>query len=310
MFLKPHAYSKQVDSFLRTKLAEQGISIKQAGLIDNRKIDENQMIDTHYGAIASKAMTIKPKDLEVSSKAKGDFEKAFGLTWDDAVKQGKVFNAKDACELLQISGTDLDELWSKTKRGTTLIKFGGGFYCAKIGEIFIINGFYAAMREKYVADGAQVAWYEVTWPSGDVSWEDFRAKVVGATDPNDAAPGSLRRSIFLKWREMNLPAEPDVGDNGIHASASALEALAEIVNWGQKKLSDDDFGVALLALGYSEDEIAKMLSDTKTKTKGGVELAPFDDTEDKDSKQVLELLKGEKVEPAEVVRKSRSNSVF
>jgi hypothetical protein len=70
-------------------------------------------------------------------------------------------------------------------------------------------------------------------------------QVLGATDPVEAAPGSLRNEISLKWQvrrshatdcacvesltctygeqALGLKAAPNVGDNGLHASASPFE---------------------------------------------------------------------------------------
>ena len=75
-------------------------------------------------------------------------------------------------------------------------------------------------------------------------------KVLGATDPETAAEGvfvclfvclfygddedyfvfagSVRREILNRWQEFGLQSRPDVGDNGVHASASPFEALAEV----------------------------------------------------------------------------------
>jgi hypothetical protein len=39
-----------------------------------------------------------------------------------------------------IDGDGLDNMWAQLKRGRDLIKFGGGFYCGRIGENFVING--------------------------------------------------------------------------------------------------------------------------------------------------------------------------
>ena len=44
--------------------------------------DKKKLIDTHYGAIAAKAVTMKPKDLTVQEKSQEEFEKQFlGLGW-------------------------------------------------------------------------------------------------------------------------------------------------------------------------------------------------------------------------------------
>ena len=42
--------------------------------------DKKKLIDTHYGAIAAKAVTMKPKDLVVQEKSQEEFEKML-LGW-------------------------------------------------------------------------------------------------------------------------------------------------------------------------------------------------------------------------------------
>ena len=97
--------------------------------------------------------------------------------------------------------------------------------------IYVINGFYMAMREKYTKAGASISYMLAEWDPSQLSWADFRGKVLGATDPTTAEEGAVRRLILQQWRELGLPAEPNVGDNGVHASASPFEALAERMNW-------------------------------------------------------------------------------
>jgi hypothetical protein len=67
------------------------------------------------------------------------------------------------------------------------------------------------------------------------SWEDFRGKVLGGTDPKTAADGSVRRSILDQWKALKLKDEPNVGDNGVHASARSH--LAEGGGAQQRTLS-------------------------------------------------------------------------
>ena len=43
-------------------------------------------------------------------------------------------------------------------------------------------------------------------------------------------------------QRSGLKAQPDTGDNGVHASASPLEALAERSNWLRASVSKDAFG--------------------------------------------------------------------
>ena len=69
-----------------------------------------------------------------------------------------------------------------------------------MSEIYVINGFYMAMREKYTKDGASLNYFVVEWPQSALSWEDFRGKVLGGTDPKDADPASMRHDIFKRWK--------------------------------------------------------------------------------------------------------------
>jgi hypothetical protein len=128
-------------------------------------------------------------------------------------------------------------------------------------HIFVINGFYMAMREKFTKPGSQIYWYLVEWDAGKTSWEDFRGKVLGATDPSTAEPGSLRKEIFAQWKGLGLGSEPNVGDNGVHASASPFEALAERLNWMGATLEEDAFGKAMLDSGIPKATIMAWTKD-------------------------------------------------
>lgn len=111
---------------------------------------------------------------------------------------------------MNIDGTKMAELWAKTKKAKELVKFGGGFYAglvkpeapkpkAENNGIFVINGFYMDMRSSYVKEGASIHYYLVEWAAKDLSWADFRGKVLGGTDPETAAKDSLRNNILQKY---------------------------------------------------------------------------------------------------------------
>jgi hypothetical protein len=55
-----------------------------------------------------------------------------GISWKDALAQGKCYNAADAVKKLGITSDELDALWAKTKKANKLAKFGGGFYCGEV----------------------------------------------------------------------------------------------------------------------------------------------------------------------------------
>jgi nucleoside diphosphate kinase len=153
-------------------------------------------------------------------------------------------------------------------------------------QIFVINGFYMAMREKFTKPGSSIYYYLVEWEPAKLSWEDFRGKVLGATDPSTAAPGSLRKEIFSQWKGLGLAAEPNVGDNGVHASASPFEALAERLNWMGATLEDDPFGKAMLASGIPKDTIMAWTKDPQVPFEGK-KASLFDLLEDLDYDECL-----------------------
>merc|ERR1712137_1534556 len=128
VFIKPHAVTDDVKALVLKELSAAGIAVVSEGSIPAEVIDKNQLIDTHYGAIAAKAVKVKPKDLTVQPKAQAEFQKTFGKSWDEAIKSGLVFNAMDATKKLNISTEELGAKFSAGKK----LKFGGGFYLVRL----------------------------------------------------------------------------------------------------------------------------------------------------------------------------------
>ena len=290
VFIKPHACKGKagsVENVVESKFTSSGIRVTGKGEILAEDIDKNMYIDTHYGAIASKAVKLKPSELNVPDKGKAGFEKMFGESWDSVIAAGKVYNAKDAAEKLGLDASGINDKWSKLTRGKDLIKFGGGFYCGKVGDIYVMNGFYMEMRAAYCNPGEKIRWYTVTWPTDSLSWEDFRGEVLGATDPSAAPKGSIRRTILDKYKELGLKSKPNTGDNGVHASASPFEGLAERCNWLGASVEEDGFGKGLLAAGVSKETISAWSGDSQVSVEGetapGKTMSVFDALEDLDA---------------------------
>ena len=294
VFIKPHACKGtpgKVESLVEEKLKAAGIRITGKGEMSAEIIDKNMHIDTHYGAIASKAVKLKPSELNVPEKGQKQFEELFGEKWSDAVAAGKVYNAKDAAEKLGVDSAGLNDKWSKLKPGNTLIKFGGGFYCGKVDGIYVMNGFYMQMRAAYTNPGEKIEWYTVSWPADSLSWADFRGTVLGATDPSKAPAGSIRRSILDQYKALGLTSKPDTGDNGVHASASPFEAMAERNNWLAVPFEEDAFGKGMLAAKVPKATIEEWSGDAQVTVKGetapGKTMSVFDALEDMDADDVL-----------------------
>jgi nucleoside diphosphate kinase len=278
VFIKPHAAaSDKVKDLVRAKFKASGIRITGEGQMDAQTIDEKMYIDTHYGAIASKAMKLDPKELNVPAKGKAAFEQKFGETWDDMVAAGRVYNAKQACAKLGIDGATLE------KKLGDKIKFGGGFYAFQVDDIWVMNGFYMSMRGSYTDAGSNgIHYFTVQWPTDTLSWGDFRGEVLGSTDPGAAKEGSARRMIYDDWEALGLPGQPNTGDNGVHASASPFEAMAERHNWLGMSKEEDPFALGLMAAGIDAKTVESWQEDPQVNC-GGERGSLFDFLEDLDA---------------------------
>ena len=232
-----------------------------------------------YCKPASKATILPAKDIPVP---KDKFQQVFGESWDTVLKEGRACNAMDACARFQCDAAALDAAWQKAK----VTKFGGGFYCGLVTigttSLYVFNAFFMTMRSKFVGPNDSIHCYEVEWSPEKLTWADFRNKVLGPTDPADGPPGSLRKTILDEYQKLGLSDKPNKGDNGVHASASPFEGLAEKINWLKRSVTDDAFGKALLGAGLSKETIAEWSVDPQVNQPGGGRGSVFDALEDMD----------------------------
>ena len=81
VFVKPHACKGtpgKVEAVVEESFRKAGIRVLDSGEMTVDVIDKNKHIDTHYGAIASEAVLLKPSELNVPDKGKTGFQKMFG----------------------------------------------------------------------------------------------------------------------------------------------------------------------------------------------------------------------------------------
>eukprot|EP00929_Paragymnodinium_shiwhaense_P041570 TRINITY_DN2157_c1_g1_i1.p1 TRINITY_DN2157_c1_g1~~TRINITY_DN2157_c1_g1_i1.p1 ORF type:complete len:912 (-),score=368.51 TRINITY_DN2157_c1_g1_i1:215-2950(-) len=287
VFIKPHAVTDKVKDLVKAELERRGLAIRKEGSITGKEIDQRMLIDKHYYAIAAKATLKKPTELNIPKEKFKDF---FNVEWDKAVKEGKVFNAKDACEKLGVDAEKLDSLWAAAKKDKKLVKFGGGFYCGLIEGLYVFNGFFMSMRSKFVTEDASIYYYVVEWDAKSLPWEDFRAKVLGPTDPADAPKDSIRGMVAAQWKELGLKEACNTGDNAVHASASPFESLAERLNWLNIDIGRDAFAKHLFKAGVNKKMIKEWAVDPQvTFGEYPITKSLFDALEDTDADYCLAL---------------------
>jgi hypothetical protein len=100
------------------------------------------------------------------------------------------------------------------------------------------------------------------------------------TDPAEAPVGSIRRIILDSYKELGLSYQPTKGDNGVHASASPFEGLAEKTNWLGMDIAADPFGKSLLDGGLLEETIKLWAVDPRVNLPDGSHGSIFDALED------------------------------
>lgn len=110
------------------------------------------------------------------------------------------------------------------------------------------------------------------------------------TDPSKAKLGSIRRTVLDNYRKLGLSSKPDNSDNGVHASASPFEGLAEKANWLGVKLQDDPFGKALLAAGIAKEKLNQWFKDPQVRLSESTFGSLFDELEDLDAVDCLQRL--------------------
>ena len=235
---------------------------------------------------ASKATILAPKDIPVPPEK---FEESFGESWSKVLSEGRAANAMEACERFQCDPQSLNDAWAKSEK---VIKFGGGFYCGLVSmnglEIYVFNAFFMNMRQFFVANDASIHCFEIEWDPDSLSWSDFRGRFLGPTDPAEAPNGSLRRSILHEWTKLGLLSSPNKGENGVHASASPFEGLAEKMNWLSRPIEKDPLGKELLKSGISKKTIRTWSQDPRVRlSENGEEGSIFDALEDMDASQCL-----------------------
>lgn len=231
-------------------------------------------------SLASKATILPAKDIPVPEDK---FKESFGETWATALKEDRACNAMDACKRFKCTADELDAAWGKAEK---VVKFGGGFYCGLVSmkgiKLYVFNAFFMSMRSKFVGKDTSIHCFVVEFSPKKLSWEAFRNNVLGPTDPAEGPAGSLRKMILDDYKSLGLSSSPNKGDNGVHASASPFEGLAERINWLGKQPENDSFGQALLKAGLSQKTIAAWSVDPRVKMADGSMGSIFDALEDMD----------------------------
>ena len=289
LFIKPSVTAQdaairleEIITLVEERMHDFGLRVHDISVFSGPYLAANKIMEGHYGVINRFAQD----PTTIPAEAKDRFEEIFGLPFDNAKVFGGITFMKHHPA---VSAKALDYLWENVPSH----RLGGGCYCASFsikGEhCFVINGFFPSQLLKYNKEGASIIAYRI---SGDLNWHRARHAFVGTTNPEVAKEGSIRRLLLENKEKLGLKSVTQAS-NGIHLSAGPVEGLVELLRFyreGNKKhVADFVFGRLLLA-HFTADEIEGFLANEEIKANGKVQ-SIFDFTEEKDSQEVITLLK-------------------
>ncbi len=164
-------------------------------------------------------------------------------------------------------------------------------------RVVLVNGFFPSLLEHFQSPGRRLL---VVLVESDTSWEPLRKELIGATNPEKAAAGSIRGTLFGDPERFGV-SEAAGGQgvssdrNYVHLSAGPFEGSFEVDNFlrGRDGVPFDFGATTLMALaakkyGIGEAEIAGCFKNPKIQTAKGSELL-FDATEELDTEPALDI---------------------
>jgi len=292
-FIKPEitGYSSTIQlekvlELIQEKIESFGLTIHNTKILSAKYLEENNIIAQHYGVINKiSANAIQ----NMSDSAKEKFKEIYGksvievktLGGSEFLNQYEHFNAYV-----------LDYLW----QNKTNMKLAGGTYCEDIKVddeiIYLINGFHPRQLKHFTEKGRSIV---VMTLSGNISWKEARNNFIGATNPENAIRGSLRRDFLDRKTELGL-ADVSQGSNGVHLSAGPVEAVIELKRYNSnfsdskkvKSLDDFMFGRKLKE-AFPNGKMEKIISNSNVQVNGKM-TSVFDLTEEKNSDEAISLL--------------------
>jgi hypothetical protein len=235
--------------------------------LEGRMLAEYNVIDRHFGSIAKYAMMSQGEIYLgiATTMAEREFRRGFGEDWSVVCREKRIWSGREAMEVLRCDARGLYEAWKVSE----VVRLGKDLYCGRVqfmrGKWFyVLNGFYMAMRNEYLEPSSCVHAYVIQWNAEMLPWKDFLTRAIGSSDPAEAMPDSLRRTIYDRYKQLEMEEKPDEVFNAVYGSESPLECLADRLNWCFiSTVQQDVFGRILLGKGIPESKIMEWCENSK-----------------------------------------------
>lgn len=292
-FVKPEVTTQGPDALAKVldiagdAFDEYDVDVTGATILGAPYLAEHGLISQHYGVINEIARTGVDG---ISEEAKETFADLYGVDAAEATILG-------AFEFLRAYPSFDERSLNVLFDNCDTERLASGTYCAEVHvfdeTVYLLNGFHPFQILHFTQPGASIVACTV---QSNTAWDVLRGDMTGATNPEDAVAGSIRRTLLERREDVGLAAV-DQGNNGVHLSAGALEGLAEILRF----VSDHDAGTTLavddtaagrafLNAGFDADTIAHLLTNP-TLDVDGDPVSAFDLTEEIDTSDAIARLK-------------------
>jgi hypothetical protein len=291
LFLKPELTSdKNADlaavlDLLQKSLAKYKVDVQGAAVLSGPFLASHNIMPRHYGAI-NKASREGLNSLNPQAQKKLQSTFAEALAAGAEVLGGHQFLNKYP----YFTPKSLSVLWDC--KSATSVKLAPGAYAADFRvldrRVVIVNGFNPYQIEYYTEAGKAIF---VLVVRSATPWSTLRSDLIGATDPAQAAKGSIRQKLLAnkkKWGLRNV----DRSLNGVHLSAGPIEGYFEIRRFFQS-IGDVEgcanFLRAYNAAGLDEAKLDS-LSSNPLVGDGKNKMPLFDATEEMDMDDAIAFL--------------------
>ncbi|WP_267242641.1 hypothetical protein [Streptomyces sp. PR69] len=179
-------------------------------------------------------------------------------------------------------------------RGAGIHKLGSGSY-ASVTElngrpVTVLNGFLPALAAGYTGPGALVGLLEC---HSNHEIDRLRGELLGALDPADATPASLRGTLGVLAREHGIALTE--GRNAVHLSAGHLEGMFQVWRYfaalDGRGVETTAFGRSLAGHGVPPAAVAALAADRNLAGDSGETASPHGDTENLHRDRVLDRVR-------------------
>ncbi|WP_327341277.1 hypothetical protein [Streptomyces europaeiscabiei] len=266
-------------------LEDRGVEIGAVRVLSSTFVARHAVVESHYPALNRIARTgeagMSPAAVERLDATYPGFRAAGGR-----VVGG--FQLLD--EVPELTPFALEVL----TRNTEVAKLGTGTYAIRASvdgdDLVVLNPFHPQQVAHFTAPGGAVAllecWSELALPT-------IRRDLIGATDPRDAEPHSIKGTLLREGASLGLD-RVSTRRNGVHVSPGAPEGMATIVRYfsaGGAAIRPEDtaFGRRLTEAGLSAEAVAWVAGDPDVVS--GEHAGPlFELTEDMDWADALKFV--------------------